>query len=170
MSNFIRSSIAVKVQLSVQLLLLAVSIAAAVTFYNVERNANERGGESKIKALADGVINGANMLMLNGIISDVEQRKLFITKMGSGEDIKSLRIIRNKLVQKQYGEGLPEEQPVGDAELRALEDGKDGFRAARGCVARYRALYRKQELQRHQLPDVPRSARGLPQWSIRDRS
>ena len=60
------------------------------------------------------MINGANMLMLNGIISDVDQRKLFITKMGSSEDIKSLRIIRNKLVQKQFGMGLPEEQPVGD--------------------------------------------------------
>ena len=127
MPNFITSSIAVKVQLSVQLLLLLVSIMAAVSFYNIERNANERGEENKIKALADGVINGANMLMLNGIISDVDQRKLFITKMGSSEDIKSLRIIRNKLVQKQFGMGLPEEQPVGEDELRALDDGKMFF-------------------------------------------
>ena len=127
MPNFIRSSIAVKVQLSIQLILLLVSIAGAVSFYNIERNAQERGEEEKIKALADGVINGANMLMLNGIISDVEQRKLFIQKMGSSEEIKSLRLIRNKLVQKQYGQGLPEEQPVGDHELRALEDGKIVF-------------------------------------------
>ena len=124
MPNFIKSSIAVKVQLSVQLLLLIVSILAAVSFYCIERDSNLRGEENKIKALADGVINGANMLMLNGIISDVEQRKLFITKMGSGEDIKSLRLIRNKLVQKQFGEGLPEEQPVGEEERRALDDGK----------------------------------------------
>lgn len=127
MPNLISSSIALKVQLSVQLLLLVVSIVAAVTFYNIEKNANERGEEGKIQALADGVINGANMLMLNGIISDVEQRKLFIKKMGSGEDIKSLRIIRNKLVQSQFGQGLPEEQPVGADELRALEDGKMFF-------------------------------------------
>jgi methyl-accepting chemotaxis protein len=127
MPNFIRSSIAVKVQLSIQLILLLVSIAGAVSFYNIERNAQERGEEEKIKALADGVINGANMLMLNGIIGDVEQRKLFIQKMGSSEEIKSLRLIRNKLVQKQYGQGLPEEQPVGDHELRALEDGKIFF-------------------------------------------
>ena len=127
MPNPIKSSIAIKVQLSVQSLLLVVSIVAAVVFYNIERTANERGEEGKIIALADGVINGANMLMLNGIISDVEQRKLFIKKMGSGEDIKSLRIIRNKLVQKQYGTGLPEEQPVGAEELRALEDGKMFF-------------------------------------------
>ncbi len=121
------SSIAFKVQVSVQLLLLVVSIVAAMSFYNIERRANERGAEGKIISLADGVINGANMLMLNGIISDVEQRKLFIKKMGSGEDIKSLRIIRNKLVQKQYGMGLPEEQPASPEELRALEDGKIFF-------------------------------------------
>ncbi len=127
MPNIISSSIALKVQLFVQFLLLIVSVVAAVAFYNIELNANKRGEEGKIQALADGVINGANMLMLNGIISDVEQRKLFIKKMGSGEDIKSLRIIRNKLVQSQFGQGLPEEQPTGADELRALEDGKMFF-------------------------------------------
>jgi len=127
MLNLFKSSIAFKVQVFVQLLLLVVSIATAISFYHLVRRANERGAQSKIEALADGVINGANMLMLNGIISDVEQRQLFIKKMGSGEDIKSLRIIRNKLVQKQYGMGLPEEQPVGEDELRALEDGKVFF-------------------------------------------
>jgi methyl-accepting chemotaxis protein len=127
MPNFITSSIAVKVELSVQILLLLLSIACAVGFYNIERDSKLHGQEAKINALADGVINGANMLMLNGIISDVEQRKLFITKMGSGENIKSLRIIRNKLVQKQFGQGLPEEQPIGEEELRALDDGKPFF-------------------------------------------
>jgi methyl-accepting chemotaxis protein len=127
MPNFIKSSIAVKVELSVQLFLLLLSIACAVTFYNIERDTKQHGQEAKINALADGVINGANMLMLNGIISDVEQRKLFINKMGSGENIKSLRIIRNKLVQKQFGQGLPEEQPASEEELRALDDGKPFF-------------------------------------------
>ena len=127
MSNFIKLGIAAKVQGAVQSLLLLVSIAAAISFYSIQHDVMQRGEEDKIKALADGVINGANMLMLNGIISDVDQRKLFIQKMGSGENIKSLRIIRNKLVQKQFGQGLPEEQPVGEEELRALDDGKVYF-------------------------------------------
>ncbi len=127
MKNLITSSIAAKVQWSVQLLLLLVSIACAVSFYNIERDSIQRGEEDKIKILADGVINGANMLMLNGIISDAEQRALFIKKMGSSEDIKSLRLIRNTLVQKQYGQGLPQEQPVGEDELRSLENGKSFF-------------------------------------------
>ncbi len=127
MTNILSSSIAAKVQWSVQSVLLLASIACAVSFYNIERDNNERGEKAKINALADGVINGANMLMLNGIIGDPEQRKLFIKKMGSSEDIKSLRLIRNKLVQTQFGQGLPEEQPVGEDELRSLENGKSFF-------------------------------------------
>ena len=125
--DFIKSRISVKAQIAVQSLLLIVSIAENVSSYNAEREAREHGQETKIKTLADGVINGANMLMLGGIISDVEQRKLFIQKMGSSEEVKSLRLIRNKLVQKQFGQGLPEEQPTGADELRALEDGKIFF-------------------------------------------
>ena len=127
MSKMSKSSIAFKVEWSVQILLLVVSIFCAVAFYQVEKNAKERGQEEKIEALADGVINGANMLMLNGIISDVDQRRLFIKKMGSTEGIKSLRLIRNKLVQKQFGKGLPEEQPAGDDERQSLDDGKTRF-------------------------------------------
>jgi methyl-accepting chemotaxis protein len=128
MPAFIRSSIAVKVELAVQSLLLLLSIGCALWFYNIERDAYHRGEEEKIKTLADGVINGANMLMLNGIISNVEQRKLFIEKMGSSDEVKSLRIIRNELVQKQFGMGLPEEQPTGADEHRALNEGKMIFK------------------------------------------
>jgi len=110
-----------------------VSIACALSFYNIEREANQRGEEDKIKSLADGAINGANMLMLNGIFSDTEQRKLFITKMGASENIKSLRMIRNKLVQSQYTQGLPEEQPAGMDELNVLQSGTPSF-TVRGNV------------------------------------
>ena len=67
MQKLIKSSIALKVQLSVQLLLLVVSIIAAEAFYNIELDANKRGEEGKIEALADGVIDGANMLMLRNV-------------------------------------------------------------------------------------------------------
>ena len=127
MLTFIKSRIAIKIELAVQSLLLILNILCAVVFYNVQQENIKHGQEAKIEALADGVINGANMLMLNGIISDVEQRKLFINKMGSSDHIKSLKIIRNKLVVQQYGNGLPEERPSGEDELRALEDGKKYF-------------------------------------------
>src|ERR1035437_7638082 len=43
---------------------------------------------------ADGVINGLNILMLTGTISDQETRKLFVRKMSASDGIKELRIIR----------------------------------------------------------------------------
>ena len=128
MQNFMKLGIGSKVLIAVQLLLLLVSIAAAFSVYSIERDAIQQGEEDKIKVLADGVINGANMLMINGIISDVDQRKLFIKKMGSSEGVTSLRIIRNKLVQQQFGQGLPEEQPVGEDERRALDNGQVFFK------------------------------------------
>ncbi len=122
------TSIATKVRWLVQSVLLLISIAVAISFYAIERKNMHQAERDKIESLADGVINGANMLMLNGIISDPEQRKLFIKKMGSSENVKSLRLIRNKLVQKQFGQGLPEEQPADQDEIRALEDGKPFFK------------------------------------------
>ena len=127
MTTAFSSSIVTKVQWLVQSILLLISIVVAISFFSIERENIRQGEKNKIEALADGVINGANMLMINGIISDPEQRKLFIKKMGAGEGIKSLRLIRNKLVQKQFGEGLPEEQPTGENQLQALEDGKPYF-------------------------------------------
>jgi methyl-accepting chemotaxis protein len=127
MLKHLNSSIAAKVELAIQTLLLILSITCAITLYNIKQADIQHGQEANIKAIADGVINGANMLMLNGIISDVDQRKLFITKMGSSDGIKSLRIIRNKLVQKQFGQGLPSEQPADEAELQALASGENKF-------------------------------------------
>ncbi len=127
MKSFLRPNIALKVQFALQSFFLLLSIAIAVAFYNNELEANHHGEEEAIRSLADGVINGANMLMLNGIIGDAEQRKLFISKMGASEHVLTLRIIRNKLVQKQFGPGLPEEQPSDAMESQTLDDGKALF-------------------------------------------
>ncbi len=80
--------------------------------------------EEKAKVTADGVINGLNMLMINGIISDVEQRKLYIRKMGASDKVEELRVIRNKPVQDQFGPGLPEEQAKDDMDRAALTSAK----------------------------------------------
>lgn len=111
MKSFMKPNIAFKVQFALQSFLLLLSIIVAVAFYNNERDANHQGEEEAIRTLADGVINGANMLMLNGIIGDPEQRKLFIRKMGSSEHVLSLRIIRNKLVQNSSAPVCPKNSP-----------------------------------------------------------
>jgi hypothetical protein len=83
--------------------------------------------EERAEDTADGLINGMNMLMLTGTISDPENRKLLLKKMGQSEGIKELRIIRGKSVIAQFGAGLPSEQAIDDMDREVLESGKTKF-------------------------------------------
>jgi len=76
----------------------------------------------KIRAFetADGIINGMNMLMLTGQIGDPKVRALFIEKMGKSQGIEELRIFPCRTSQKQFGVGLPEEQPKDASTRRFL--------------------------------------------------
>ena len=76
---------------------------------------------------ADGLINGMNMLMLTGTISNPENRRLLLRKMSLSRDIRELRIIRAKQVQDQFGPGLPEEQVVDEIDRRVIETGRTEF-------------------------------------------
>lgn len=78
------------------------------------------GAERRAAVSADGIINGMNMLMLTGMISDPDNRRLFIQKMGDSDHVKELRIIRAKQVQDQYGPGLPEEQVADEMDRRVM--------------------------------------------------
>jgi len=91
--------------------------------------------------LADGLINGMNMLMITGQISDPENRKLLLRKMADSKGVDELRIIRAKQVQDQFGPGLPIEQAQDELDRKAIEakapvyainelpDGKREFRS-----------------------------------------
>lgn len=84
--------------------------------------------EKRAHTIADGVINGLNMLMINGAISNPDNRRLFIGKMDDTAGIKELRIVRADQVKKQFGEGLPEEQPKDELDKLVLATGKEEFR------------------------------------------
>src|SRR4030067_1763459 len=110
-----------KVQLPIQLMLVVVLVFAQYVALNkFEDHVLE---ESRQKALvsADGVLNGLNMLMINGIISDPDLRILYVRKMSDSEKIVELRVIRGKAVQDQFGPGLPSEQPADDLQAAASE-------------------------------------------------
>lgn len=77
---------------------------------------------------ADGLINGMNMLMLTGKISDPGNRVLLLRKMSSTKGVASLRIIRAKQVQDQFGPGLPQEQPLDDLDREVLSSARPVFR------------------------------------------
>jgi len=109
-----------KLQLPIQLMLVVVLVFAQYVALNkFEEHVLE---ESRQKALvsADGVLNGLNMLMINGIISDPDQRALYVRKMSDSEKIVELRVMRGKVVQDQFGPGLPSEQPIDELDRAAL--------------------------------------------------
>jgi len=110
-----------KLQLPIQLILLVVmSLAQRTALNQFEDNVLS---EAKQKALvsADGVLNGLNMLMINGIISDADQRALYVKKMAASDHVNELRVIRNKPVQDQFGPGLPSEQAVDAMDHAAFD-------------------------------------------------
>jgi methyl-accepting chemotaxis protein len=109
-----------KLQLPIQLMLVVVLVFAQYVALN--RFEDHVLEESRQKALvsADGVLNGLNMLMINGIISDPDQRILYVQKMSDSEKIVELRVIRGKAVQDQFGPGLPSEQPIDELDRAAL--------------------------------------------------
>lgn len=88
----------------------------------------ERAAEFRAEETADGLINGMNMLMLTGQISDPENRRLLLDKMSQSRGIAELRIIRGRSVVEQFGPGLTEERAADDMDREVLANGKTLFR------------------------------------------
>ncbi len=82
------------------------------------------GAKHNAKTTADGVLNGLNMLMINGIISDAAQRALYVEKMAASEKVTELRVFRGKAVIDQYGAGLPAEQATDALDNATLDTAK----------------------------------------------
>ncbi|MEW5904042.1 MAG: diguanylate cyclase [Pseudomonadota bacterium] len=92
----------------------------------------ERAGETRAMETADGLINGLNMLMLTGQISDPQYRRLFVEKMSRSKGVSSVRIMRGAAVIEQFGPGLPEEQPQDEMDREVLATGKTLFKRLQG--------------------------------------
>jgi len=117
--------IQLKLQIIIQLVLIVVLIPAQLW---VEQHFKEEillAAEKRALVSADGVINGMNMLMINGLISDPESRALYIKKMNYTQGVKELRVIRAEQVIKQFGQGLPQEQAQDDMDRRVLTNAKE---------------------------------------------
>lgn len=87
----------------------------------------EKGAEARAEQVADGLINGLNMLMLTGQISNPETRKLYLSKMAQSQGILELRIIRGQAVIDQFGPGLPEEMAKDELDREVLGTGRTIF-------------------------------------------
>lgn len=120
-------SIGIKLNIPIQaMLLLVLSFAHFWVMAHIKAEILD-GAQRRASVSADGVINGMNMLMLTGKISEPENRRLLIRKMGSSDHIKELRIIRAQQVQDQFGPGLPEEQVKDDMDRHAMASKQTQF-------------------------------------------
>lgn len=117
-----------KLQIPIQLILLIILIVAQRWAFNQFETRVLDEAEQKAMVSADGVINGLNIMMLNGIISDKSMRKLFIEKMAASDRVKELRVIRNKQVSDQFGPGMPEEKPRDAIDHAALDSAKTQYK------------------------------------------
>lgn len=62
--------------------------------------------------------------MINGVIS---KREGFLTRLMEVPGLRSARVIRGPLVEKQFGVGFSQEQPADEVESHVLADGKAQF-------------------------------------------
>ncbi|MFA6970586.1 MAG: HAMP domain-containing protein, partial [Gallionella sp.] len=84
--------------------------------------------EQRADEVADGLINGMNMLMLTGMASDPDNRKLLLEKTRQSDGVADLRLVRGLSVVAQFGPGLPEEQAQDEMDRTALATGKTAFK------------------------------------------
>lgn len=122
-------SIKNKLQIPIQVLLLVVLVfAQRWAFQQYEVRVLE-DAINRAAIPADGVFNGLNMMMLNGTISDAEQRRIFVKKMAVSSNAHELRLIRGLSIQQQYGEGDKEALAQDELDRMALQSGQQQSKA-----------------------------------------
>ncbi len=106
-------------QLKIQPILLIVLVGATFAVYYQMRSSIMENVQMRAESTAMQVIDSANMLMVTGMISDPNNRKLMIKKIIEGQHLKSLRLLRTEQVVRQFGPGLPEEH-LNDPKVREV--------------------------------------------------
>lgn len=107
--KFSNLSLNLKLQILIQPILFLL-LASATYFTYVQMKATMvDNAQKRADATAMQVIDTANMLMVTGMITDPDNRKLMIKKIIEGQQLTSLRLIRTDQVVRQFGPGLPEE-------------------------------------------------------------
>ena len=118
-------SIRNKLQIPIQLLLLLVLVGAQRWAFDQYEMRVLEDAKNRAAIPADGVFNGLNMMMLNGTISDTEQRAQFVKKMGASDKVLDLRVIRSKTLIDQFGPGLAAEQAADEMDRLTLSSGQE---------------------------------------------
>jgi PAS domain S-box-containing protein len=97
--------------------------------------------QDRAVAVANEVVDSANMLMVTGQISQPETRQLLIKKLSGSGNIVNLQLARAEAVVNQFGEGLPEEKVRDEVQRRVIANKKPYYELVqRGDQTIYRAV------------------------------
>ena len=132
-------------QKKLQLLLQpAILIVAGVATYYVSDHVKTRlvdTVQERADAVANEVIDNANMLMVTGQISQPENRQLMLKKLASSGNIVKLQLARADAVVKQFGAGLPEETVHDEVQRQVIANKIPRYEIVqRGDQTIYRAV------------------------------
>lgn len=115
-------SLQYKLQLLLQpVILILLSLLTFYIYGNIKQGIMDEA-YSKGRGVSMQIIDGANMLMITGTITDPETRKTLLKKVIEGQSLQSLRLLRSKQVMEQYGPGLPEERMDDPLVNRVVQD------------------------------------------------
>lgn len=107
--KFRNLTLRLKLQLLIQPMLFIILACATYFLYEQMKATLLNNAQQRAEATSMQVIDSANMLMVTGMISEPENRKLMVKKIIEGQQLQSLRLFRTEQVVKQFGPGLPEE-------------------------------------------------------------
>ena len=120
-------SLKAKLQFMIQASLIAVLVTGQIFVSADLREEPKKLAIEKGTQLANEIIDSANMLMVVGQFSEVNNRKLLMHKVGASGGVKSAQLVRTKQVMDLYGPGLPEEKIKDDAQRQAIESKKQSI-------------------------------------------
>ncbi len=97
-----------------------VALVSASTWYtfDAQRGMIDEITQEKTQDIAYAYFDGVNTMMLTGAMG---QRETLRDKLMSNEGVLDVRMLRGKTISDTYGEGLPHERPVDEADHKALQ-------------------------------------------------
>ncbi|MFA6196124.1 MAG: methyl-accepting chemotaxis protein [Sulfurimonas sp.] len=121
LNSFQNLSITAKLQIAIFIILSFM--LGSVVFWLQDKN-RENAMQMVVNkgvTIAQSTINGLNMMMLTGSISDATNRNLFYEKTASTDEVKGFYAFRTSALKKDYGEGLESEQVKDEFDKKSIE-------------------------------------------------
>lgn len=113
-----------KLQTAIQIPLLLLLTVAQIYVTDALKQDALIGATERGDLIANQIIDSSNMLMVTGQISDADNRKKLIVKVGSSGSVKTAQMLRAQPVVDQFGAGLAEEQVKDEVQRQVIASGK----------------------------------------------